>query len=124
MKIKTLSEGTRIRSEHNTGGTIINNVPANIIIEGTVDWVALSDVFNSSNIMVNKIGDRWMLVQKINGLSVNQGWIAITHKGQTICSVIEENVVEPPPVVVEDDPYVKAILITASGKEEVWLPQA
>lgn len=122
MKIKTLSDGTRLRNEHNTGGTIINNFSANVTLEGTIDWVATVDVYNSSNVMINKAGDRWMQVEKANSVNVPVvGWMAIIHKGQAICNVIEENVELP---VVEEDPYVKAILITASGKEEVWLPQA
>lgn len=123
MKIKVISSGTRIRSEHNTGGAVINSYSANTECEGVTDWIAPADVYNSSNVMINMAGDRWLFVQTVNGTNIPiAGWVAITHKGQPICDVIEENVEVPPPV--EDDPYVKAILVTKSGKEEIWLPQA
>lgn len=123
MKIKVISSGTRIRNEHNTGGAIINSYSANTECEGDTDWISSADVYNSSNVMINMAGDRWLFVNKVNGVSIPvSGWVAITHKGQPICDVIEENVEIPPPI--DNDPYVKAILITASGKEEVWLPQA
>lgn len=120
ITIRTISNGTRLRSNHNTDSSVVNTYNGGVEFSGKESWTSPSDNYNSSGIMINKAGDRWLLATSMNGTALPfSGWIAITHKGSPISTIISEIT-----DVITDDPYVKAILITASGKEEIWLPQA
>jgi lysozyme len=76
----TISNGTRMRADHNTFASVLTSFPANTELEGEEVWDAPADGNE-----VRK-GDKWLFVNKVNGIPLaSKGWVAVTHKGQSIC---------------------------------------
>ena len=119
MNIKTISSGTRLRDNHNTAGAIITSFAQGVTLEGVDVWTADRDYYNSTGIMINMEGDRWLYATKAGGVLLAQsGWIAITHKGLPICEVLADAPID----TGDDDPFTHAIMVRKSGAQEIWKP--
>lgn len=117
--IKIISNNTNMRSDHNTTSSVIGVAQASAFCEGIENFTPTADVYNASNVLINKAGDRWLKVTKKDGVALSTpAWVAITHKGYPIAQLISET-----PVDDNSDPYVKAILFRASGAQELWYPE-
>lgn len=83
MKLKPISMNTRIRNEHNTAGMINAYVQPSDVVTGTEIFTAPVN-FTYEGTVIQFVGDKWLKVEYVNG-SPSAGWIAIIHKGDTIC---------------------------------------
>jgi hypothetical protein len=91
-----ISNGTRLRTDHNTFASVITSYNANELVSGDLLWEAPAD---GSEV---KKGDKWLHVTHRNGNPVpEQGWMAYIHKSQFICDNFEviEDVPDPEPEV-------------------------
>lgn len=89
----TISNGTRIREDHNTFANAVTSVSAGITVQGSEVWEAPADGAEV------KKGDKWMLVSSVGGIRLSEpGWMAYIHKGVPICRdfrTVEESPTEP-----------------------------
>lgn len=92
-----IADGTRLRPNHNVNDAYIAAYPKGTVFSGDVLWVAPADGTNV------RAGDTWLEVQEING-APKTGWVAITHMGEPICTLIDHGV-PPPANGVADMPY-------------------
>ncbi len=83
-QMTTLSNGTRIRSDHTTFAPQITTVAANVTVRGDEKWVA------PANFEEVKAGDIWIRVT----YGMFTGWMAYIHKGVPICKDLQE--IAPP----------------------------
>lgn len=79
-EMTTISNGTRIRSDHNTGAGVLGDIPANVKVTGEELFVATMQLSNSGGVY-QFVGDKWLKVTHNN----ITGWVAYIHKGQAIC---------------------------------------
>lgn len=79
-EMTTISNGTRIRTDHNTASSVIGDVPANVKLTGDELFVATLQLSNANGVY-QFVGDKW-LKTSYNGIV---GWVAHIHKGQLIC---------------------------------------
>src|SRR6266542_2956498 len=88
ITITPLMNETRLRNMHSTKGDVISvhNIGAHIL--GDEIWMARVTATDGSN---TRAGDKWLLVNNINGTSVT-GWTAIIHNGAPICRVMETTI--------------------------------
>ena len=95
-----IADGTRLRPEHNTNNQYINQYPRGTRFHGDELWVALADVFglvNGVQTLLNLKGDTWLKVTDIGGVPINgAAWVAITHKGLPICTLVDLQPTTPP----------------------------
>lgn len=103
-----ISNGTRLRKEHNTFSAVIASYNRGQLIVGDEVWEAPAD----GNEV--KKGDKWLHVIRVDGVVVQPGWMAVSHKGVPICSDFKE---------IGDDPQLPAStfpdsLIVRIGAEE------
>lgn len=98
----TISNGTRVRQDHNTFANVLTSVPANVQVEGDELWVAPAD-----GVEVKK-GDKWLHITVGN----ITGWMAYVHKGVPICNNFVEVGVEPPPPAPTET-FPKSFTLTA-----------
>jgi lysozyme len=88
-----IKDGTRMRKEHDTYATVLASYSRGQLVVGDEVWIAPADGNE-----VRK-GDSWLKVLSVNGVAVSlRGWIAIIHKGETICNNFKEVGVVVPPV--------------------------
>ena len=82
--------------------------------------VAYGDELFTADILttLQNIGDIWLHVSLMDNVIVD-GWMAVKHLGVALMTLGILST-EPPPT---DDPYISAILTTASGKTEKWIPE-
>lgn len=92
-RMTTISNGTRIRTEPNTAGSVLAEVPANVQVTGTELFTAPTQLVNASG-TYRYMGDKWLKVS-YNGVT---GWMAYIHKGVKICTNFAEVVETEPPV--------------------------
>lgn len=112
MLVKPLESGTRIRDAHNTYGVIKYIVGPDDLISGTDIFIAPENIVDpKTNSVIQKAGDQWLAVEKVNGSSVT-GWIAITHLGNEISAEVPDI---PIPPTESPEPWVK--LTYSNGKE-------
>lgn len=98
--IKPRAGRTRIRSSHNTFAKIIvEDCGPNDLIQGDEIWKAPAD-----GNQVRK-GDKWLHVTRVNGVA-EDGWMAITHKGDLISDFVSETPDEPPVESPNDEEYI------------------
>ena len=83
MRVTPVDQNTRIRSEHNTSGIIVDYAQPNDIVEGEELFTAPVD-FTFNGTVIQFKSDKWLRVTFVNGLPAS-GWIAITNKGLAIC---------------------------------------
>lgn len=88
-----IADGTRLRPDHNTNNTYINQYPKGTKFHGEELWVAPTDVYglvNGVNTLLNQKGDKWLKVTDVNGVvRTDTVWVAIIHKGQPICTLVD-----------------------------------
>lgn len=91
--ISPISNGTRMRSDHNTFATVITSFNSGVNLSGEEIWTAPADGAEV------KSGDQWLLVTHVNGtpLTTPNGWTAIIHKGQTISNRLADTDPDPGP---------------------------
>jgi len=90
-QMTTISDGTRVRDQHNTAGNVLTSVPANTVVTGNELFIATVQISNSNGVY-QFVGDQWLKVT-VNGQT---GWMAYIHKGQPICRDFQE-ITEPAP---------------------------
>lgn len=83
MKVTPIEANTRIRSDHNTAGTIVDYAQPGNVVTGEEVFTAPVD-FTYNGVVIQFQSDRWLKVLSISG-SPASGWIAITNKGIEIC---------------------------------------
>ena len=93
MILQPLDTDTRIRGDHNTAGTILDYVNPVDRITGIEIFTAPVD-FTYEGKVIQFAGDRWLKVEYVNSVPAS-GWIAITHKADSICREIPQS--EPVP---------------------------
>lgn len=108
--MKVVSNGTRIRTDHNTYSTVVSSQPAGVLMTGSEIWTAPAD----GNEV--KKGDIWMYVTHVNGVALStKGWMAYTHKGVPICSDLKEIPVTPP-----SEPHITHVIeVFSDGKVRI-----
>jgi len=72
-----------LRQGHETTYAKVGNLTLGQVAEGNEIWVA-----QDSSYGFRKIGDRWLHVNKLNGVSVD-GWMAIVHNGLAYATITE-----------------------------------
>lgn len=97
-----ISNGTRLRTDHNTFASVITSYNTNQLVVGDEIWEAPADGDEV------KKGDKWLHVISVDGVPVSEkGWMAYIHKGIPICNnfkVIEdEGEPDPTPQVIYPD---------------------
>jgi hypothetical protein len=87
-----ISNGTRLRVDHNTFALVITSYNANQLVKGDEIWEAPAD----GNEV--KKGDKWLKVTSVDGVPVSQeaSWMAYIHKGSPICDNFQE-ITDPNP---------------------------
>ena len=90
-KMTTISNGTRIRTEPNTAGSILASVNANVTVQGDELFTATVPLSNSAG-TYQYVGDKWLKVS-YNGVT---GWMAYIHKAYAICNNFEVVSTTPP----------------------------
>lgn len=98
-RMTTISNNTRIRTESNTAGSILAEVPANVQVTGTELFTAPTPLVNASGAYQYK-GDKWLKIN-YNGVT---GWMAYIHKGVKICDNFTEVIDGEPPVAAPTFP--------------------
>jgi GH25 family lysozyme M1 (1,4-beta-N-acetylmuramidase) len=95
---------TRLRPDHNVNLTYIDTYPAGTKFNGDVLFTA------APPLVVNQLaGDQWLQCSVVRAGVTKSGWVAITHMGKPICSLVE-NVIVPPPVT-----FAHALDVTLDG---------
>lgn len=90
--ISPISNGTRMRSDHNTFANVITSFNSGVNLSGEEIWTAPAD---GSEV---KEGDQWLLVTHVDGtILTTPGWTAIIHKGQTISNRLADTDPDPDP---------------------------
>lgn len=89
MKYKAiaLTDGTRLRPNHNVNETYIATYPRNTEFYGDVLFTATAPTVPNQS-----VGDKWLEVKEIKtaaGVVVKAGWVAVTHLGNQICMLEE-----------------------------------
>ena len=105
----TISNGTRIREDHNTFANAVTSVSAGITVQGSEVWEAPADGAEV------KKGDKWMLVSSVGGIRLSEpGWMAYIHKTYPICSnfKIIDGDPPPPPPPTEPIPFPDEFTLT------------
>jgi hypothetical protein len=88
ITITPLANDTRLRNMHSTKGDVISLHDIGAVVLGDEIWMAKVTATDGSN---TKAGDKWLLVNNINGTPVT-GWMAIIHNGAAICKVVETTI--------------------------------
>lgn len=91
-----LYNGTRLRDDHSTNNEYIGNYPRGTVFYGAEIWTCPGNIYSGANVLLQMQGDRWLKVDRV-GSEQRVGWVAITHKGQAICSLDEVAAPPPPP---------------------------
>lgn len=91
-----ITDGTRLRPDHNVNQTYIGSYPTGTKFNGDVLFIA-----TAPTVVNQAVGDTWLQVTDINGVP-KTGWVAIIHLGKPVCTLVE-NVITPPPVVTLPD---------------------
>lgn len=86
-----ISNGTRLRKDHNTFSAVITSYDPPAFIQGSELWIAPAD---GNEVKAN---DKWLKVTHVNGDAVSAGWMAYIHKGVPICKNLMEQPQPPPP---------------------------
>mgnify|MGYP001559822891 CR=1 FL=1 len=81
-----ISNGTRIRTDHNVYSAVLTSVNADVVVTGNELWIAPAD----GNEV--KAGDKWVKVT----YGMFTGWMAYIHKGVPICDNFAATDVPPP----------------------------
>ena len=93
---------TRLRPVSNVNQTYIGTYPFGTKFNGDVKYIAP----NPSGVINQLPNDTWIEVIEIvlpNDTKIlKSGWVAITHMGKPICSLVENVVTPPPPVPAGD----------------------
>lgn len=103
----TIYPDTRIRPVPNTGQKELVFIPlANTKVVGSEMFVAKETLRNSSGVVYQLPGDKWLKVvdMPVNGVNYT-GWVSLIHKGLPICKNLtvtnDGDLPVDPPVVVE-----------------------
>lgn len=92
-----ISDGTRLRPESNVNKTYLSSHARGTKFDGDVLFTATAPTVPNQS-----VGDKWLQVKAINGVPfTGVGWVAITHLGAPVCTLVE-NVVTPPPAPTGD----------------------
>jgi hypothetical protein len=75
-----IGDNTRLRPNHSTEDDFIGNYPRGTKFHGDFVWV------NPVDTTTQMQGDAWLQVVDVNG-QAKAGWVAITHKGFSICTI-------------------------------------
>ena len=102
-----ISEGTRLRPDHNTNNAHYSSWPSGTVFKGDVLFVAPEKLFNAAGVQYQSVGDKWLEVKEISG-AVATGWVAITNMGSPICTLTDHGVPPPPP---SGEPAVMEIML-------------
>lgn len=86
-----ISNGTRLRKDHNTFSAVITSYDPPAFIQGSELWIAPAD---GNEVKAN---DKWLKVTHVNGEAVSAGWMAYIHKGVPICKNLMEQPQPPQP---------------------------
>jgi len=78
-----ISNGTRLRPNHNVNETYIASYSAGTKFDGDVLFIAPDESVPNQN-----AGDKWLEVKQVNGVA-KAGWVAVTHLGQPVCTLVE-----------------------------------
>ena len=90
IEVKPNENGTRLRQDHNTyAKVLITDLGPSSSVKGDLIWVAPSDGAEV------KAGDQWLHTTIVNG-SAKDGWIAIVHKGVSVCKILPPEEPEQP----------------------------
>jgi GH25 family lysozyme M1 (1,4-beta-N-acetylmuramidase) len=97
-------DGTRIRTDHSTASSYLNTYPKGTLFEGNEIFVAPSNLSNSSG-TYQLAGDKWLKIIQINGKPPSNSagpitqavWVALIHMGSSICKLVDNGPVTPPP---------------------------
>lgn len=97
-----ISNGTRLRTDHNTFASVITSYAADSYVVGDDVWTAPAD-----GTEVRK-GDIWLHVTHVNNIPVANGWMAYIHKATAICDNFEQLPDTPPvdPAPVFPDSFI------------------
>ena len=80
-----ISNGTRLRTDHNTFASTITSYNRGQLIVGDEVWEALADGPEVRR------GDKWLHVTSVDGVNiVDRGWMAYIHKGVPICNNFQQ----------------------------------
>ncbi len=90
-----VGDGTRLRSDHNTAAAVVLSYPTGTKFHGDTLFVATQELRNSSGVVYQKVGDKWLQVKDVNG-NAQAGWVAIIHMGQTYCTLVDNGEVTTP----------------------------
>lgn len=94
-----ISNGTRLRTDHNTFSTVITSYNRGQLVVGDEIWEAPAD---GSEV---KKGDKWLRVTSVDGVNLTtRGWMAYIHKGVPVCNnfkTIEDPAPPPAPMFPE-----------------------
>ena len=119
-KMTTISNGTRIRTEPNTAGSILASVNANVTVQGDELFTATAPLSNSAG-TYQYVGDKWLKVS-YNGVT---GWMAYIHKAYAICNNFEvvstTPPTDPPPVVQFPQSFILTDPATGKKAEFVFV---
>ena len=110
-----ISNGTRLRTDHNTFAQVITSYNAGQKIVGDEVWQASAD----GNEV--KAGDMWLHVTHVDDVALveaKKGWMAYIHKSQPICKDFQE-VTDPDPNPTPVFPE-SFVLTDPSGKQALY----
>lgn len=133
-----LSDGTRIRLDHNTGSAYKNSYPKGTVFVGddavddanTIDglFTATEVLRNASGQIYQQIGDKWLCVKTVNGQPptnmdtnqpmTNKVWVAVIHMGGAICTLVDNGGTPPEPPV---DPVQIQVTVELDGYSPVTM---
>jgi len=111
---KAIGDNTKLRPNHNTLSDFnpARAYPMNTKFHGDVLWVA--DATNKD--VSQNVGDIWLAVTDVNGIAMN-AWVAITHQGKPICTLVDNGVPAQAPSIFITHTFNDALSVTdESGK--------
>ena len=101
-----IGDNTRLRNDHSTNQAYIGNYDRGTRFHGNSVWVNPADIFAADGIsLLQSKGDTWLQVVDVNGVA-KPGWVAIIHRGFSICTINPPVPPQEPPVSTFPDlPY-------------------
>ena len=113
-----IADGTRLRTDHNTSVSYTASYPRGTKFHGDNLWVCPADVRDVSGNVIQKQGDTWLQVTDVGGVT-KSGWVAISHLGNAICTIVDNQPTQPP----AEKKVVKAVLSFDDGSTQELFPQ-
>lgn len=108
-----IGNGTRLRKDHTTFAGVITSYNIGDLIQGDLLWVSPTD---GKEVWRN---DKWLHVTHVNNEPlVEQGWMALIHKGIPICRDFKDMTGGTPPPTPTEKKLIKIVAVWDDQTEE------